>query len=101
MMNAIHGGFMSAAKPTAGTLAGLSNDLADAVDAVSRSVVAIHGRRRIPSSGVAWGPGTIVTANHTVTRDEHRRGHSCRPRSDHRHSGAPIRRQIAGSGSGG
>jgi S1-C subfamily serine protease len=61
---------MSAAKPTAGTLAGLSNDLADAVDAVSRSVVAIHGRRRIPSSGVAWGPGTIVTANHTVTRDE-------------------------------
>lgn len=61
---------MGTPKQTAGTLAGLSNDLADAVAAVSRSVVAIHGRRRIPSSGVAWGPGAIVTANHTVTRDE-------------------------------
>jgi S1-C subfamily serine protease len=53
-----------------GTLAGLSNDLADAVARVSRSVVAIHGRRRIPSSGVIWGPGVVVAANHTVTRDE-------------------------------
>jgi S1-C subfamily serine protease len=53
-----------------GTLAGLSNDLADAVARVSRSVVAIHGRRRIPSSGVVWTPGVVVTANHTVTRDE-------------------------------
>jgi S1-C subfamily serine protease len=54
----------------AGTLAGLSNDLAEAVARVSRSVVAIHGRRRIPSSGVVWGPGVVVTANHTLTRDE-------------------------------
>jgi S1-C subfamily serine protease len=61
---------MATSKAAAGTLAGLSNDLADAVALVSRSVVAIHGRRRIPSSGVVWGPGTIVTANHTVTRDE-------------------------------
>jgi S1-C subfamily serine protease len=61
---------MVTSKAAAGTLAGLSNDLADAVALVSRSVVAIHGRRRIPSSGVVWGPGTIVTANHTVTRDE-------------------------------
>jgi S1-C subfamily serine protease len=53
-----------------GTLAGLSNDLAEAVARVSRSVVAIHGRRRIPSSGVVWGPGVVVTANHTLTRDD-------------------------------
>jgi S1-C subfamily serine protease len=53
-----------------GTLAGLSNDLAEAVARVSRSVVAIHGRRRIPSSGVVWGPGVVVTAHHTLTRDE-------------------------------
>lgn len=53
-----------------GTLAGLSNDLAEAVAQVSRSTVAIHGRRRIPSSGVVWGPGVVVTANHTLTRDE-------------------------------
>jgi S1-C subfamily serine protease len=54
----------------AGTLAGLSNDLAEAVARVSRSVVAIHARRRIPSSGMLWSPGTVVTANHTITRDE-------------------------------
>jgi S1-C subfamily serine protease len=53
-----------------GTLAGLSNDLAEAVARVSRSVVAIHGRRRIPSSGVVWAPGVVLTANHTLTRDE-------------------------------
>jgi S1-C subfamily serine protease len=54
----------------AGTLAGLSNDLADAVAHVSQAVVAIHARRRIPSSGVVWAPGTVVTASHTITRDE-------------------------------
>jgi len=53
-----------------GTLAALSNDLAEAVARVSRSVIAIHGRRRIPSSGVVWAPGVVVTANHTLTRDE-------------------------------
>jgi S1-C subfamily serine protease len=61
---------MGKSVPGAGTLAGLSNDLADAVARVSQAVVAIHGRRRIPSSGVIWAPGTVVTASHTVTRDE-------------------------------
>src|SRR5688572_893229 len=61
---------MGTAALAAGTLAGLSNDLADAVARVGRAVVAIHGRRRIPSSGVVWGPGTVVTASHTITRDE-------------------------------
>jgi S1-C subfamily serine protease len=51
-------------------LAGLSNDLASTVELVGRSVVAIHARRRIPSSGVVWRPGVVVTAGHTVTRDE-------------------------------
>jgi S1-C subfamily serine protease len=54
----------------AGTLAGLSNDLDDAVAHVSQAIVAIHARRRIPSSGVVWAPGTVVTASHTITRDE-------------------------------
>jgi S1-C subfamily serine protease len=53
-----------------GTLAGLSNDLADAVARVSRSVVAIHARRRIPSSGILWKSGVVVAANHTINRDE-------------------------------
>jgi S1-C subfamily serine protease len=53
-----------------GTLTSLSNDLADAVASASTWIVAIHARRRIPSSGIVWQPGVIVTANHTVSRDE-------------------------------
>lgn len=60
---------MSAPAP-AGVLAGLSRDLANAVERAGRSVVAIHARRRIPSSGVVWRPGVVVAASHTVTRDE-------------------------------
>ena len=52
------------------TLSTLSRDLADAVEHVRRSMVAIHARRRIPSSGVLWHPGVIVAANHTIQRDE-------------------------------
>ncbi|HEU5042052.1 MAG TPA: trypsin-like peptidase domain-containing protein [Gemmatimonadales bacterium] len=54
----------------AGTLAGLSQDLAATVELVGRSVVAIHARRRIPSSGIVWRPGVVATAAHTITRDE-------------------------------
>ena len=61
---------MNSSTPGAGTLAALSNDLADAVARVSRSVIAIHARRRIPSSGVIWRDGVAVTADHTITRDE-------------------------------
>jgi S1-C subfamily serine protease len=52
------------------TLAALSRDLADAVEHVGRSVVAIHARHRIPASGVLWRPGVIVAASHTIQRDE-------------------------------
>ena len=51
-------------------LESLSNDLASAVETTARSVVAIHARRRIPSSGALWRPGLVVAANHTVQRDE-------------------------------
>jgi S1-C subfamily serine protease len=61
---------MNSSTPRAGTLAALSNDLADAVARVSQSVVAIHARRRIPSSGVLWRDGIVAAANHTITRDE-------------------------------
>lgn len=54
----------------AGTLAAFSDELADAVERAGRSVVAIHARRRIPSSGVLWRPGVVVSAHHTVRRDE-------------------------------
>jgi S1-C subfamily serine protease len=50
-------------------LADLSSQLANAVETAANSVVAIHARRRIPSSGVVWRDGVIVSANHTVRRD--------------------------------
>ncbi|MCI0435150.1 MAG: S1C family serine protease [Gemmatimonadetes bacterium] len=46
-----------------------SDELASAVERASRSVVAIHARRRIPSSGVHWTHGVIVTAQHTIDRE--------------------------------
>ena len=53
-----------------GSLVALSTELADAVERAGQSTVAIHARRRIPSSGVLWRPGIVVTASHTVRRDE-------------------------------
>ena len=44
------------------TLSSLSNDLADAVAAAARAVVTVNARRRIPSTGVHWRPGIVVTA---------------------------------------
>ncbi len=54
----------------ASTLVALSNELADAVEHVGRSTVAIHARRRIPSSGIVWRSGVVVAASHTIRRDE-------------------------------
>lgn len=50
-------------------LAQLSASLADAVEAAGQSIVAIRARRRIPSSGVVWRDGLVVSASHTVRRD--------------------------------
>src|SRR5215813_6796941 len=50
-------------------LAELSSKLSDAVERASSYVVAIHARRRIPSSGVVWRDGVIVSASHTVRSD--------------------------------
>ena len=52
------------------TLLSLSNDLASAVERAARSVVAVHARPRLPSTGVHWRPGIVVTAEHTVRVDE-------------------------------
>lgn len=51
-------------------LAALSDGLAAAAERGGRAVVAIHARSRIPSSGVHWRPGVVVTADHTIRRDE-------------------------------
>lgn len=60
----------ASAAPPSSLLAGLSRDLAATSELVGRSVVAVHARRRIPSSGVMWRPGVVVAASHTINRDE-------------------------------
>lgn len=51
-------------------LSAFSNQLADAVDRAGQSVVAVNARRRMSSSGVYWRSRTVVTADHTINRDE-------------------------------
>ena len=48
----------------------LSNDFAAAASAVGPSVVAIYGRRWMPSSGIQWRKGVVVTADHTIRRED-------------------------------
>jgi S1-C subfamily serine protease len=48
----------------------LSDELAAAVERASRAIVAVHGRPRVPSTGVHWHAGLIVTANHTVQAED-------------------------------
>jgi serine protease DegQ len=51
-----------------GSLASLSEQLADAVAHSAASVVAVHARPRLPSSGVHWRDGLVVTTESTVKR---------------------------------
>ena len=51
-------------------LAALSQELAGAVERAGRAVTAVHARPRFSSSGVFWRPGVIVTAEHTIRREE-------------------------------
>jgi S1-C subfamily serine protease len=55
---------------TSSVLETLSNDFAAAAEAVGGSVVAIYGRRWMPSSGIQWRKGVIVAAHHTLRREE-------------------------------
>ena len=61
---------MSSSSDIPSSLLGLSNNLADVVEQAGSAVVAVNARHRIPSSGVHWRSGIIVTADHTVRRDE-------------------------------
>lgn len=51
-------------------LGALSDALAAAVAGAGKAVVAVNGRQRFGSSGVVWRSGVIVTAEHTLRRDE-------------------------------
>lgn len=49
----------------------LSDAMAQAVEAVSPSIVQVNARRRLPATGIVWSAdGVIITAHHIVERDE-------------------------------
>jgi S1-C subfamily serine protease len=48
----------------------ISGEFASAAEKVGSSVVAVHGRRWMPTSGIEWKKGVIVTVHHGVQRDE-------------------------------
>src|SRR3954449_13143835 len=51
-------------------LAALSDEITAAVANAAPHVVAVHARPRFSSSGVIWRPGVIVSAEHTIRREE-------------------------------
>jgi S1-C subfamily serine protease len=51
-------------------LSAFSNELARAVETGAKSVVAVNGRPRVPSSGILWRPDAVVTTEHTLRRDD-------------------------------
>ena len=51
-------------------LAALSGQLADAVERAGASVVAVGARRQVPTSGIQWAEGVVVTADHGIRREE-------------------------------
>ena len=53
-----------------GPLQALSDALAEAVDHAARAVVSVHARPRLPSSGVHWRDGLVVTTDGTIRRTD-------------------------------
>lgn len=53
-----------------GVLQQLSDALAGAVTKAGESVVVVQARRRLHASGIAWGDGIIVTADHVIENDD-------------------------------
>src|SRR5689334_20389390 len=52
------------------SLAAFSNDLADLVERVGASVVALQARRSHPASAIVIEPGVVATAAHTLRRED-------------------------------
>ena len=48
----------------------ISSEFSSAAEKVGGSVVAVHARRWLPTSGIEWKKGVIVTVHHGVQRDE-------------------------------
>ena len=61
---------MSTTKAAANALQAVSDQLANIAERVGEAVVGVHARRRIPSSGIVWARGVVVTSAHTIRREE-------------------------------
>ena len=48
----------------------ISSEFASVAEKVGGSVVAVHARRWMPTSGIQWNNGVVVTVHHGVQRDE-------------------------------
>jgi S1-C subfamily serine protease len=57
-------------KAAANALQAASDQLANIAERVGETVVGVHARRRIPSSGIVWARGVVVTSAHTIRREE-------------------------------
>ncbi len=51
-------------------IAAFSDQLADAVASAGAALVAVHARPRLPSTGVHWKDGVIVTTEGTIKQEE-------------------------------
>ena len=51
-------------------LVSLSNRTAELTATSGAHVVRVEGRRRSPSSGVAWSKDLVITTHHALERDE-------------------------------
>lgn len=51
-------------------LRALSNQMADAVERVSPSLVQVNGRQRQPASGLVYAQDLVITADHVLEREE-------------------------------
>src|SRR5215471_8118571 len=51
-------------------VAEFSKELSGFAEGAERSVLAVWARHRLPSSGIYWRQGVVVTAEHAVKRDD-------------------------------
>ena len=52
------------------TLESLSNAFADSVETAGKSTVMVNGRRRMPSTGIVYAADLVITANHTIEKED-------------------------------
>lgn len=56
--------------PASSAAENLSNEFAASAEQVGQSVVTVHARHRISSSGIQWRKGVVVAADHAIRREE-------------------------------